>query len=170
MLRTAFEPSASPNAPRKRRAVVGRSNIGKGVFAGRALQRGEVVGRVRGTLVDDAQVDPYYCMEMDNGLFLVPKAPFRYLNHRCVPNCRLFMWEDEPIDPQTNTRALYVEALRSIRVGSELTIDYGWPAYLAIPCHCSSRRCRGYVVDPSQLGLVRKQARAKSRAAQLASR
>lgn len=160
---SASTSTAANSALRTRRAVVGQSAIGKGVFAGRPLRRGEVVGQIRGQLTADSNVDPYYCMEMDNGLFLIPKAPFRYLNHRCVPNCRLFMWDDEPVDPTTNTRPLFVEALRSIAPGVELTIDYAWPAYLAIPCHCNSRRCRGHIVDPKELPLLRRRERQRAR-------
>ncbi|MEE9385482.1 MAG: SET domain-containing protein-lysine N-methyltransferase [Nannocystaceae bacterium] len=141
-------------ATRSRRVVVGKAATGKGAFAGRTFKKGDVVGRVRGELTADPQRDPSYCMEMDSELFLIPRAPFRYLNHSCSPNCQLFMWDGQEPEADTGTRPLFVEALRGIKDGAELTIDYAWTACMAIRCRCGSRSCRGWVVDANELEFV----------------
>ncbi len=41
-----------------------------------------------------------------------------------------------------------------VHAGEELTIDYGWPAEVAIPCLCGSRHCRGWIVDPDEVELL----------------
>jgi SET domain-containing protein len=85
---------------------------------------------------------------------LVPKAPFRFLNHSCRPNCELFDWEDDKPDPKTGVKDLYLGVIRKVKAGAELTIDYSWPADFAIPCHCGSKKCRGYIVAEEELHLV----------------
>lgn len=47
-----------------------------------------------------------------------------------------------------------VEALRTIRKGEEITVDYAWPASWAIPCHCGSKNCRGWIVDKNERHLL----------------
>jgi hypothetical protein len=46
---------------------------------------------------------------------------------------------------------IWVETLRDILPGEELTIDYSWPASRAMPCACGSTKCRGWIVDPEEL-------------------
>ncbi|HEX6007521.1 MAG TPA: SET domain-containing protein-lysine N-methyltransferase, partial [Burkholderiales bacterium] len=65
----------------------------------------------------------------------------RYINHSCRPNC-------EAIDEDGR---IFIEALRNIRPGEELTYDYNLvleerhtPALKrAHPCYCGAPRCRG---------------------------
>lgn len=136
---------------RKRAVRVLASPNGKGVYAQKHLAKDSVIGKVNGDITTDDMRDPRYLMELDDGYLLRPKAPFRYLNHSCNPNCQLFVWEDDPVDPVTGTRALYVSALRNIKKDAQLTIDYAWPADFAIPCKCRSRQCRGWIVDKREL-------------------
>ncbi|MDR0338507.1 MAG: hypothetical protein LBI18_15655 [Planctomycetaceae bacterium] len=49
---------------------------------------------------------------------------------------------------------LWVEAIRDILPGEELTIDYAWPADRGAKCLCGSSRCRGWIVDPEELHLL----------------
>ena len=128
---------------------------GKGVYAQKSIAKDAVIGRVRGEVTTDDSRDPRYLMELDEGYLLRPKAPFRYLNHSCNPNCELFVWDDEEPEPETGTRALHVSALRRIAIGTQLTIDYAWPADFAIPCHCKSRQCRGWIVDAGELAKIK---------------
>ena len=138
-----------------RKIKLAPSRHGRGVFAQRPIKTDEVIGRVRGTIVDDPVHDPRYVMEMDNDLYLVPKAPYRYVNHSCNPNCEIFMWDEDPIDEELGSRPLLLAAKRTIRPGEELTIDYAWPAELAIPCSCRSTRCRGWIVAPEERDLLK---------------
>jgi len=142
---------------RKRAIKVLDSANGRGVFAQRQLKKDEVVGQVRGEITNDDEQDPRYLMELDGDLLLRPKAPFRYLNHSCNPNCELFVWDDddEPANDD-EPRTLYVGVLRTIPEGGQLTIDYAWPANFAIPCNCKSSKCRGWIVDAGQVAKVKK--------------
>ena len=127
---------------------------GQGLFAKKAFAKNAVVGRIKGKVVSDESHDPRYVMELENDLLLVPKAPFRFLNHSCRPNCELFDWEDEPPNPKTGVKDLYLGVIRKIAAGDELTIDYSWPAGFAIPCNCGSKKCRGHIVAKEELHLV----------------
>lgn len=131
------------------------SNHGRGLYAIRSLAKGSVLGQVSGEVVDHDKRDPMYLMDVGNDLLLLPHAPFRYLNHSCEPNCELFGWEDEEPNPETGATDLFVGALRGIKPGSELTIDYSWPAHIAIPCGCRSKKCRGWIVCESERHLVK---------------
>jgi SET domain-containing protein len=68
----------------------------------------------------------------------------RFINHSCDPNCEAVI-EDGRI---------YIEALRDIPTGEELTYDYAyirkgrfrkaWETLYA--CHCGSPKCRGTIL------------------------
>jgi SET domain-containing protein len=94
-------------------------------------------------------------MDLGGTLSLEPIAPFRYMNHCCQPNSQLFIIPPER--PEADEfPSMIVEAMRSIRPGEEVTIDYGWPAECAIPCHCQSKYCRGWIVAREEVHLVPK--------------
>jgi hypothetical protein len=133
---------------------VARTPVGRGVFAGRSYVSEEIVGEIEGTVIDDWDYGSEYCMDMGDSRCLEPSAPFRFVNHSCQPNCH-FQWYD--IVGQSNSpgkRRIFLLALRPISTGDELTIDYGWPAHMAIPCRCHSPKCRGWVVDAAELSEV----------------
>lgn len=134
---------------------VGEVSYGRGVFATRAFSKGELVAVVKGKVIDDADYSSDYCMDLGGTLSLEPDAPFRYLNHSCQPNSQLFIIPPERPD-EDETPGMILEAIRVIRLGQELTIDYGWPADCAIPCYCQSKKCRGWVVAREELHLVPK--------------
>jgi len=59
---------------------------------------------------------------------------FRYINHSCEPNTFTRLTRD---------RAEFY-ALRAIRRGEELTVDYGLSHHEGrLPCRCGAARCRG---------------------------
>jgi SET domain-containing protein len=70
----------------------------------------------------------------------------RYINHSCEPNCQTFI-EDSRV---------FVEAIRDIPPGTELTYDYHltrngrygakWERRYA--CHCGAPSCRGTLLAP----------------------
>lgn len=131
------------------RAVrVGRTPLGLGVFARRRFRARQVVGVIRGRVIDDPNYSSDYCMELEAGRTLEPATPFRYLNHSCRPNCELFFYEAEDSSPHDR---LWLQALTAIGPGDELTIDYAWPADAAIPCACGAFGCRGWIVAPEEL-------------------
>jgi hypothetical protein len=131
---------------------VGETHVGRGVFAKRRLAAGLVVGEIHGEVMETHPADPQYCMELPSGRLLEPAAPLRYLNHCCDPNCELFYWFDE--DAPLQEDRLWLQTIRPIEPGEELSIDYCWPADAAIECRCGAPYCRGWVVDPAELHLV----------------
>ena len=143
------------------------TNVGKGLFARKLFRKRQAIGHMKGKLITGDDYDPDYVVDMGEFGVLEPHAPFRYLNHSCEPNCELLEWQEtESSKPQ-----IWVHALRTVRPSEQLTIDYGWPAESAIPCLCGSPSCRGWIVDQSQLGRVRRRKSKSGRArAPLASR
>lgn len=113
----------------------GRSAIhGRGVFAARALRRGEVAFRLTGPLVPWDRVTPNG-IQVWRDAYLEPEPPGRHLNHACQPNAEV-------------TRGLAVRARRAIPRGEEITIDYCsvvlWEPW-RMPCACGAPRCRRVV-------------------------
>ncbi len=129
---------------------VGRVPYGRGVFATRTFSRGELVAVIAGEVIDDADYSSDYCMDLGGTLSLEPGAPFRYINHSCEPNAQLFLVPPERPDDDP-VPVMILEAVRTIRPGDQVTIDYAWPAEHAIACHCRSSKCRGWIVDRDQL-------------------
>lgn len=130
---------------------IGRTPLGRGVFARRRFRAEQVIGIVRGQVIDDPAYTSNYCMDLGKGRSLEPAAPFRFLNHSCDPNCELFSWETD--DPAPADR-LWLQALRRIEPGEELTIDYAWPVEDAIPCGCGAAVCRSWIVSMEELGVL----------------
>lgn len=131
---------------------VGPTHVGQGVFAARRLRAGIVIGEIKGEVLDEHPEDPSYCMELPSGKVLEPAAPLRFVNHSCDPNCELFYWFDEDEGPQEDR--LWLQTIRSIEPGEELSIDYCWPADAAIPCCCGATGCRRWIVDPAERHLL----------------
>ena len=131
---------------------VGPTHVGQGVFAARRLRSGIVIGEIKGEVLDEHPEDPSYCMELPSGKLLEPAAPLRFVNHSCDPNCELFYWFDEDQGPEEDR--LWLQTIRSIEPGEELSIDYCWPADAAIRCRCGTTACRGWIVDPEERHLL----------------
>ena len=128
------------------RVKVAESRIGLGVFASRRLRRGQMVGEIRGEITHGVDNATPYCIELDETRSLEPHAPFRFLNHCCEPNCEIYSWDEDG-----DRDMVYLQTLRTIQPGEELTIDYAWPADAAIRCKCDALKCRGWVVDINEL-------------------
>jgi hypothetical protein len=129
------------------------TEVGLGVFTRQRFRRCQIVGDVCGTAFFDDSYDSAYCMELGPGRVLEPAGDFRYLNHSCDPNCELFFYQPLHANEEPPDR-LWLKALRPIQVGEQLTIDYAWPAERAIPCHCGSPNCRGWIVSAEELPLI----------------
>ncbi|MFP6763412.1 MAG: SET domain-containing protein-lysine N-methyltransferase [Planctomycetaceae bacterium] len=126
---------------------------GKGLFTARTFTAGEQIGEIIGVRFLDADYSSDYCIDLGDGMALEPAEPFRFMNHSCEPNCKLFVIYNAEDTPAEN-RHVVVEAQEIITEGIELTIDYEWPACGAIPCGCGATNCRGWIVDPTELHLV----------------
>jgi hypothetical protein len=121
-----------------------------------AIRARTPVGRVKGKVIPDGDYSSEYCIDLSNGTVLEPAAPFKFLNHACEPNCELVLWKvPHPVN-DTYTLEVWLHTLRRIKPDEELTIDYAWPASVAIPCLCNSANCRNWIVAAEELPLVKK--------------
>jgi len=126
--------------------IVGQVSFGKGVFARKPIPKGTDIGQVLGKIIDDPDYASPYCIDLGNSMSLEPRAPFRFLNHRCEPNCALHSHDVVYEDGSPAPSEIRLESLTDIPEGAELTIDYQWSAEGAIKCLCGSDQCRGWVV------------------------
>ena len=129
------------------------SRVGKGLFASAPFYKHEIVAEVRGAIMDDPDYESDYCIDLGQDAKLEPNAPFRFLNHCCEPNCELVLWKNRR-HGKRKYRRVWLQAVRDIDPGEELTIDYAWPAEAAIPCRCASRQCRQWIVHPDELNAL----------------
>jgi len=127
---------------------------GRGIFVTKPFTAEAVVGEVTGEIIKTADYGSQNCMDLGRHGVLEPNPPFQFLNHSCEPNCEL-LWELDD-DPKTGKRRprVYVQTLRAIAIGDQLTLEYAWPADEAIPCQCRSPQCRGWVVAAEELHLI----------------
>ncbi len=140
---------------------VRRSRIhGRGVFALRRIRKGTRVIEYLGDRITHAQADRRYADhdESDNHTFLfsvdrglvidagVDGNDARFINHSCGPNC-------ESVIEQ---RHVFIDALRDIEPGEELSYDYQIGRERGDPpnvdeiyvCRCGSAECRGTMLWP----------------------
>jgi len=132
---------------------IGDAQYGKGLYTTRTYTAGEHIGEINGVRIVDAEYSSSYCIDLGDGMALEPAAPFRFMNHSCDPNCKLFVIYADDNTP-AEQRHVIVEAQETIVAGVELTIDYEWPASGAIPCGCGASTCRGWIVAPDELHLL----------------
>jgi hypothetical protein len=125
---------------------VGSSAYGLGVFALRPFSVHEMIGPIQGTVFEDPQYESEYCMELGHHSALEPDSPFRYVNHSCHPNCELVEVTPEAEGEAGPNGVLWLKVLAQIVPDEQLTIDYAWPACVAVPCACGSAECRGWIV------------------------
>jgi hypothetical protein len=147
-----------------------RSRIhGNGVFAAAPIRKGTRLIQYRGCLRSHEEVDRVYADDVDTGhtfLFTlnddyvidanVDGNDARWINHSCDPNCEAVHAEDENGD--SNQDAIYIEAIRAIKPGEELTYNYGIRLAEAHSakmkklwaCHCGAKTCTGTMLQPKR--------------------
>lgn len=135
---------------------VRRSPIhGRGAFAVRRIPKGKRIVEYTGERISPREADRRY----DEGtkgpihvlLFIVDRKTeidagvggneARFINHSCDPNCEAVL----------DGRRVFIEALRDIDLGEELTYDYNLqgPGVLSADdkrryaCRCGAAHCRG---------------------------
>jgi SET domain-containing protein len=140
---------------------VGASPLhGLGVFAARRIPRGTRVIEYLGERVSHEEADRRY-HHKDAGdshtlLFIVDSHTVidagvdgneaRFVNHSCAPNCESVI----------ESQRVYIDALRTIEPGEELTYDYHIQREADDPpdidaifaCRCGVERCRGSMLWP----------------------
>jgi len=149
---------------------VRRSKIhGTGVFAKKALKKGEFIIEYGGLLRTHEEVDGAYDGEDETGhtfLFTLNEDfvidgnlnanDARWINHSCDPNCESSHVEDASGDPAKDR--IIIEALRDIQLGEELSYNYGirlaerhTPALKRLwRCLCGSPKCTGTMLQPKR--------------------
>ncbi len=157
-----------PKKPKKIEARL--SDIhGNGVFAADALAKGERVVRYKGVLRTHEDVDAEYGdVDEDGHTFLftlnddyvidanVDGNIARWINHSCAPNCEAVVEENQ--NGKRHKDKVFIEATRAIRVGEELTYNYGitlaerqTPALKKLwGCRCGSKTCTGTMLQPKK--------------------
>ena len=155
----------NPTMPRqsirtRERLALRNSGIhGRGVFARVPIPAGTRLVEYVGERINQEEGDqrypwdssvPYHTMlfTVEDDLLVdggVRGNISKYINHSCDPNCTSVI-ED---------RRIYIDAIRDIEPGEELTFDYRLIVQgrhkLAVlkrryPCHCGARGCRGTMV------------------------
>jgi hypothetical protein len=169
--------------------IVRNSKIhGRGVFAKRQIRKGTRVIEYTGPIVSEKEADRIG-IQNENGhshtmLFEIGKnkvingnegGDARYVNHGCDPNCEAIQDGDQ----------VFIEAIRTIRAGEELSYDYHLQVEGKITdevkkefaCFCGSPKCRGTQIDDALLAkqakkdaLKKKQKEEKARLKMLAKK
>ncbi len=142
---------------------------GNGVFATEAIAKGERVVRYKGALRTHAEVDEEYGQVDEDGhtfLFTLNDEYVidanqegnvaRWINHSCSPNCEAVLDENEK--GKRHKDKVYIEAIRDIRPGEELTYNYGitldephTPALKKLwGCRCGCKNCTGTMLQPKE--------------------
>jgi hypothetical protein len=140
----------------RQRLALRRSGIhGRGVFAREFIPAGTRLIEYTGERITQEEGDrrypwdesvPYHTLlfTVEEDLLVdggVRGNISRYINHSCDPNCTSVIEE----------RRIYIESIRDIQPGEELTFDYQMitqdrvtPAVKRrFPCHCGAAGCRG---------------------------
>jgi SET domain-containing protein len=123
--------------------VIQQSPIhGRGVFAARRIEPGEVIIDGGREILSDEAVEALPAEErvflsIIDGQHILMMPPARFVNHSCNPNAR--------------GTDRYDVAVRVIEAGEEVTVDYVAEQVpgLQLQCHCRAPNCRGLLVVPS---------------------
>ncbi|MDO5505705.1 MAG: SET domain-containing protein-lysine N-methyltransferase [Pseudoxanthomonas suwonensis] len=139
---------------------------GNGVFAIEDIAKGERIVRYKGRLRTHDEVDAEYGGEDETGhtfLFTLndeyvidgnfDSNVARWINHSCDPNCESLVEEDAK--DRRERDKVYVEALRDIKAGEELTYNYGivlaerhTPTLKKLwGCRCGAANCTGTMLQ-----------------------
>lgn len=142
---------------------------GNGVFATADIKKGERLVEYKGAIRTHAQANKMHYGDVGSGhtfLFTLNEKYIidaneggnvaRWLNHSCSPNCIAFVHGHESGDLKKDR--VFIEALRDIKPGEELTYNYGimleqrhTPALKKIwACLCGSKNCTGTMLQPKR--------------------
>jgi uncharacterized protein len=135
---------------------------GRGVFATRAIKKGERIIEYLGERVSHKEADRRYELKDENDshtfLFIVDSRTVidagvdgndaRFFNQSCDPNC----------ESTVEKKRVFIDAMRDIQAGEELTYDYqiyrDWddPDNIdqVFACRCGAPNCRGTMLWPPE--------------------
>ena len=133
---------------------VKKSNIdrnGRGLYATKDITAGARIIDYVGKIITKKQTEesekfdnskPIYLFDLNSRYDLDGNVSWntaRLINHSCLNNC----------DYEGKGLKLWVNANRDIKMGEELTCNYGFSYdsdYKQFPCKCGSKNCVGYIV------------------------
>ena len=133
---------------------VKKSNIdrnGRGLYATKDIKVGTRIIDYVGKIITKKQTEesekfdnskPIYLFDLNSRYDLDGNVSWntaRLINHSCLNNC----------DYEGKGLKLWVNANRDIKMGEELTCNYGFSYdsdYKQFPCKCGSKNCVGYIV------------------------
>ena len=142
---------------------------GNGVFAIEPIAKGERIVRYKGKLRTHEEVDAEYGdVDEDGHTFLftlnddyvidanVEGNIARWINYSCEPNAEAVLEENN--NGKSHKDKVYIEAIRDIKAGEELSYNYGivldephTPALKKLwACHCGSPKCTGTMLQPKR--------------------
>lgn len=139
-------------------AVLDSPIEGRGAFAVKFIAKGETIAEYTGERISKAESDRRceegnpYIFNVDDEWDLdgnVPDNAARFLNHSCDPNCEALDYDGQ----------IWIEAIRDIRPGEELTFNYGYSLedFRDHPCGCGQRNCLGFIVAVEHHEQVRRE-------------
>ena len=153
-----------------RKIATRRSTIhGNGMFAVAPLRKGERLIEYKGQRRTHQDVDEGDTGDVESGhtfLFTLNDEyvidanhggnSARWINHSCKPNCEAVLEEADGDDRRKDR--VFIEAIRAIKPGEELTYDYGItldePHTARLKkiwaCRCGSRGCTGTMLKPKR--------------------
>lgn len=132
---------------------------GRGVFALKNIRKGKrIVEYIGERIHPDEETIRYdedkmkrhhtYLFEVDENVTIDGNSrgnEARYINHSCDPNC-------ESVNEEGR---IYIEAIKSIKPGEEITYDYNYEVEGRVTkkekefykCRCNSTNCRGTILN-----------------------
>jgi SET domain-containing protein len=141
-----------------------RSKIhGNGVFATAPIRKGERIIQYTGPLITHEEADEQYHGDVATGhtfLFTLNKHWVidanrgnhlaKWINTSCAPNAVAYVHSERKKKPDPKKDTVWIEALRAIKPGEEITYDYGFDFEVpytvkllrAWACKCGSPKCR----------------------------
>lgn len=153
------------NSKRTRNSLIKTKNStiqGRGVFAVRRIRKGQRIVEYVGEIIDteeesrrydDSKMDRHhtFLFKIDENTTIDGTrrgSVARFINHSCDPNCEA-VWEE---------RRIFVEAIKNIQPGVELSYDYAFEHEGRLTkkdadfyvCHCGSAKCRGTILKPKR--------------------
>ena len=143
---------------------VNKSNIdknGRGLYATKDIKTGTRIIDYVGKIITKKQTEesekfdnskPIYLFDLNSRYDLDGNVSWntaRLINHSCLNNC----------DYEGKGLKLWVNTNRDIKMGEELTCNYGFSYdsdYKQFPCKCGSKNCVGYIVRESSRWRINK--------------
>lgn len=144
---TAAETPKELERHEARFAILDSPIQGRGAFAVKFIAKGETIAEYTGERIGKeesgrrCEAGNPYIFQIDDTTDLdgnVPDNAARFINHSCAPNCEALDYDGR----------IWIEAIRDIRPGEELTFNYGYGLadYQDHPCGCGQPNCLGYIV------------------------